>query len=292
MVILMSINWYPGHMAKTKRLMLTDLKNIDIVCEIIDARIPQSSRNKELLEIFKGKRHMLAINRIDQANPEHTAKWASHYRAQGYTVIETDSQKGGFLKRFTDAVAHACADLIERSEAKGQKKTIRIMIIGIPNVGKSSFINRLLGKKSAVAADRPGVTRGKQWFTLEGGFDFMDTPGMLWPKIEDDATGYKLAFTGTIRDEILDIEDLACQLITTLHTVAPNALKTRYGIDSIPDEIPYETLERMAKARGFLMSGGHVNTERMSRVFIDEYRGGKLGRITLELPVKASEHDV
>ena len=190
----MSINWYPGHMAKTRRVMLEDLKHIDMVCEVIDARIPKSSRNPDLNRLCAGKRRMLVLNRADQADPAMTAKWMAYYRAQGYTVLETDSQKGGFLPAFTKSARQCCADLIARLEAKGQTgKSIRIMIMGIPNVGKSSFINRLLGKKAAVAADKPGVTRGKQWFSLPGGFDFMDTPGMLWPKIDTDEMGYLLA---------------------------------------------------------------------------------------------------
>ena len=286
----MSINWYPGHMAKTRRVMLEDLKHIDMVCEVIDARIPKSSRNPDLNRLCAGKRRMLVLNRADQADPAMTAKWMAYYRAQGYTVLETDSQKGGFLPAFTKSARQCCADLIARLEAKGQTgKSIRIMIMGIPNVGKSSFINRLLGKKAAVAADKPGVTRGKQWFSLPGGFDFMDTPGMLWPKIDTDEMGYLLAFTGTIRDEILDLEDLACHLIDVLKVQAPAALVKRYNL---PEEFPeenYETLENMARKRGFLQGGGVCDTERMARVLMDEFRGGKLGRITLESPPVETE---
>ena len=190
-------------MARTRRVMQDDLKNVDMICEILDARIPKSSRNPDLNDLCRGKRRMLVLNRCDQADPAATARWAAFYRGQGLRVLETDSQKGGFTSAFTAAARQTCADLLERQAAKGQSgKPIRIMIMGIPNVGKSSFINRLLGKKAAVAADKPGVTRGKQWFTLPGGFDFMDTPGMLWPKIESDEMGYLLAFTGTIRDNM------------------------------------------------------------------------------------------
>ena len=280
----MSINWYPGHMARTRRLMLEDLKNVDAVCEIVDARIPHSSRNPDLDKLAQGKRRLLVLNRADQADPDKTARWMEYYRAQGLNVMATDSQKGGFLPAFSAAVRTVCADLIRRNEEKGQTgKTIRLMIVGIPNVGKSSFINRLLGRKSAVAEDRPGVTRRKQWYTLPGGFDFMDTPGMLWPKIDDDDAGYRLAFTGTIRDEILDLEDLACRLLVQLEKEAPGAVERRYGI--CPDlSEPYDGLCALGKKRGFVVSGGEINTERMARVLLDEFRSGKLGRITLESP--------
>ena len=280
----MSINWYPGHMARTRRLMLEDLKNVDVVCEIVDARIPRSSRNPDLDRLAQGRRRLLVLNRADQADPEKTAQWMEFYRTQGLIVLATDSQKGGFLPAFTGAVRTVCEDLIRRNEEKGQAgKTIRLMIVGIPNVGKSSFINRLLGRKSAVAEDRPGVTRKKQWYTLPGGFDFMDTPGMLWPKIDDDETGYRLAFTGTIRDEILDLEDLACRLLVLLEQAAPGALEKRYGVTPDTSE-PYEGLCALGRRRGFVVSGGEVDTERMARVLLDEFRSGKLGRITLELP--------
>ncbi len=280
----MSINWYPGHMARTRRLMLEDLKNVDVVCELADARIPRSSRNPDLDRLAQGRRRLLVLNRADQADPDKTAQWLDFYRARGLTVLATDSQKGGFLPAFTAAARTVCADLIRRNEEKGQAgKTIRLMIVGIPNVGKSSFINRLLGRKSAVAEDRPGVTRKKQWYTLPGGFDFMDTPGMLWPKIDDDETGYCLAFTGTIRDEILDLEDLACRLLVRLERAAPGALEKRYGIAPDASE-PYEALCALGRRRGFVVSGGDIDTERMARVLLDEFRGGRLGRITLELP--------
>ncbi len=286
----MSINWYPGHMARTRRLMQDDLKNIDVVCEIADARIPRSSRNPDLDRLARGKRRLLVLNRADQAEPSKTERWVAYYRSQGLAVIVTDSQKGSFLPAFTSAVRTLCDDLIRRNEEKGQiGKTIRLMIVGVPNVGKSSFINRLLGRKSAVAEDRPGVTRRNQWYTLPGGFDFMDTPGMLWPKIEDDETGFRLAFTGTIRDEILDLEDLACRLLALLEKEAPGALEARYGVAPNGRE-PFDALCALGKKRGFIVSGGEVNTDRMARVLLDEFRSGKLGRITLESPPEENGH--
>jgi len=271
-------------MAKTRRLMLEDLKNIDMVCEILDARIPESSRNPDLTQIAQGKKRMLVLNREDQADPAATASWLEFYRGAGYTVMAANSQKGGFIGDFTKGVERCCAELIERNARKGVNRTVKIMIVGIPNVGKSSFINRLLGKKSAIAEDRPGVTRSKQWFNLSGKYDFMDTPGMLWPKIEDDEVGYKLAYTGTIRNEILDLELLACKLLAHLFNGYSQNVIDRYGITAIDTDMPYNTLEEMAKKRGFLLGRGQLDTERMAKVFIDEFRAGKLGRITLELP--------
>lgn len=285
----MSINWYPGHMAKTRRLMLEDLKNIDMVCEIRDARIPESSRNPDLAELAAGKNRMLVLNREDQADPAATARWIHYYKAAGYTVMAANSQRGGFLNGFTKAVESCCAGLLERNAQKGVNRTVKIMIVGIPNVGKSSFINRLLGKKSAIAADRPGVTRSKQWFNLAGKYDFMDTPGMLWPKIDDDATGFKLAFMGTIRDEILDIELLACELLKVLSVSYSESVVKRYGITGINPDMPYDTLEEMARRRGFLLGRGQLDTERMARIFLEEFRSGRLGRMTLELPPQKEE---
>ncbi len=283
----MSINWYPGHMAKSRRLMAGDLKNIDAVCEVIDARIPRSSRNPELDKLCRDKRRIIVLNRADQADPAVTAQWEDYYQKRGFTVIATDSEKGGFGKAFEGAVKKCCADLIARNEAKGQVgKMMRLMIVGIPNVGKSSFINRLLGKKAAVAADKPGVTRGTQWYSLPGAFDFMDTPGLLWPKIESDEIGYNLAFTGTIRDEILDLEDLACRFINVLRNSYADILVKRFNITVSDDEIDYDILQKIAFARSLVLRGNEPDTERAAKMLLTEFRSGKLGRITLETPVK------
>ena len=281
----MSINWYPGHMAKSRRLMSGDLKNIDAVCEILDARIPFASRNPELDKLCRDKRRIIVLNRADQADPEITSAWEAYYKSKGFTVISTDSEKGGFTKDFENAVKKCCADLIARNEAKGQSgKMMRLMIVGIPNVGKSSFINRLLGKKAAVAANKPGVTRGNQWYSLPGAFDFMDTPGLLWPKIESDETGYNLAFTGTIRDEILDLEDLACSLIEKLKSSYNERLVKRYAITMYDDDSNYDILQKIAFARSLVLRGNQPDTERASKTLLTEFRSGKLGRITLEKP--------
>ena len=281
----MSINWYPGHMAKSRRLMAGDLKNIDAVCEIIDARIPRASRNPELDRLCRDKRRIIVLNRADQADPNMTAVWEEFYRKRGFTVIATDSEKGGFGKAFEGAVKNCCKDIIARNEAKGQSgRMIRLMIVGIPNVGKSSFINRLLGKKAAVAADKPGVTRGNQWYSLPGAFDFMDTPGLLWPKIESDEVGYNLAFTGTIRDEILDLEDLACRFINVLRNSYLDILVKRFNITVDEDDIDYDVLQKIAISRSLLLRGNEPDTERASKMILTEFRSGKLGRITLERP--------
>ena len=269
-------------MAKTRRLMLEDLKNIDAVCEIIDARIPCSSRNPDLERISSGKKRMLVLNREDQADPVQTSRWVAFYKEKGYVAISTNSQKGGFMQHFTNAVAQSCGEILQRNADKGVNRTIKIMIAGIPNVGKSSFINRLLGKKSAASEDRPGVTRSRQWFNLMGKYDFMDTPGMLWPKIESDEVGFKLAFAGTIRDEILDSELLDCKFIEMLPDRYYERLVKRYGITAERADNSYDTLEEMAKKRGFLLGRGMLDTERMAKVLIDEFRSGKLGRITLD----------
>lgn len=281
----MKINWYPGHMAKTRRLMIDDMKNVDIVCEIVDARIPVSSRNPDLFEITKNKKRLIVLNRADQADKNMTAKWEKHFKEQGYFVIITDAQHGVGVNVFKTELKKIMAEEIQRNIDKGMVgKAIRVMVIGVPNVGKSSFINRVLGKKSAAAADKPGVTRAKQWFSLGDGIDLMDTPGMLPSKIEDETTGVMLAFTGTIRDEILDIEELACEFIKTITNLDFNIFVKRYNITKEEDEIPYDTLTRMAKARGFLLSRGEYDTERMAKVLLDEFRSGKLGNITLEVP--------
>ena len=279
----MNIQWYPGHMTKTRRMIAEQVKNVDAVCEILDSRIPISSRNPDVDELTAGKPRLVVLNRVDQADPEATKQWAAYFRARGYAVLESDAKGGMGTARFAGAVRELLADKLRAYAEKGMAgRVVRVMILGIPNVGKSSFINRLLGKKAAVAADKPGVTRGKQWFSLPGGFDFMDTPGMLWPKIDTDEMGYMLAFTGTIRDEILDLEDLACRLIVQLETSAPDAVVKRYGITAVDREHPYDTLIEMAKKRGFLAGRNEYDTLRMARTLLDEFRAGKLGRITLE----------
>ncbi len=281
----MKINWYPGHMAKTKRLMQQDIRQIDLICELLDARIPTASSNPDLAALAGQKRRMIVLNRADQADPDKTERWKRYFQGQGLPVIALDSKSGAGYQQLIPQIRQATADWTARNKQKGLKgRSVRIMACGIPNVGKSSFINRVLGRRSAVAEDRPGVTRQKQWFALKGGVELMDTPGMLWPRIDDEETGLMLAFTGAVNDEILDLEELACQLIRALVQAAPGALESRYKIERADPEQPYETLEELARARGFLQARGMCDAERMARTLLDEFRSGKLGRITLQTP--------
>ena len=286
----MNIQWYPGHMTRTRRQMAENLRRVDAVCEIVDARIPQVSRNPDMDEIAGSKPRLLVLNRTDLADPEATKKWAAYYRKQGYAVLTTDAKSGAGVAKFSATVRNLLADKIEQWNAKGQTgKAVRVMVVGIPNVGKSTIINKILGRKSAKAADKPGVTRGQQWFRVEGGLELLDTPGILWPKLDDERTGIYLAVTGAIKDDILDVETLACKLMEILYHHAPQALQARYKIE-LPEDpeafdfFGYELLMRAGRKRGFLISGGEIDTERMARILLDEFRGGKLGRITLETP--------
>ena len=290
----MNIQWYPGHMTKTRRQMAEYIKQVDAVCEVVDARIPQVSRNPDMDEIAAGRPRMMILNRIDLADPNKTAVWAKHFRDQGMAVIQTDSRAGTGTQAFSNAVRTLLADKIEQWNEKGLVgKAVRVMVVGIPNVGKSTFINRILGRKSAKAADRPGVTRGSQWFRVDSGIDLLDTPGILWPKFDDPEVGKRLAFTGAIKDDVLDIEELACYLMEYLGRHYTSVLEERYKIVdrysvSIPEEecdfLGYELLQQAGKRRGFLLRGGEIDTERMARILLDEFRGGVLGRITLEMP--------
>lgn len=282
----MDINWYPGHMTKTRRMIADTLKHCDVVCEIIDARIPVSSRNPDINELTAGKPRVIILNRADQADPKQTKLWSAAFKKEGYFVIETDSKSGRGTERFVEVTMEAVDEVIKRYAERGQAKTIRAMIVGVPNVGKSSLINRITGSKRARAEDRPGVTRGKQWFSVAKGLELLDTPGILWPKFEDKTTGMYLAFTGAIRDEIMDIETLALRLIETLMPQYMDNLIARYKLEPQADELSgLEVMEAMAKKRGCIISGGEVDYFRIANILLDEYRGGLLGRITLE-PLK------
>lgn len=281
----LNIQWYPGHMTKTRRQMEADLKNVDIVVEIIDARIPISSRNPDIDQLTQGKPLLIVLNRADQSDPAMNRAWGALFRAQGHAVLETDAKSGRGVNQFSAAVGEVLKDQIARWREKGQVgRPVRAMVVGIPNVGKSTFINKVARRKSAKASDRPGVTRGKQWVNVDAGLDLLDTPGILWPKFEDEITGIHLAFTGAVKDDVMDVETLAFRLIKLLAQRYPNSLEERYHFTPNPQHEGWELLEQAAKKRGFLISGGEYDLERMARVLLDEYRGGKLGRFTLEIP--------
>lgn len=280
----MNIQWYPGHMTKTRRQMEADLKLVDAVCEIVDARIPMSSRNPDIDSIFGSKPRIIILNRMDLADPKATKAWAAYFKNLGYAVVITDCKSRRGIGDFTPAVRAVLAEKIARNAAKGMNKPVKVMVVGIPNVGKSTLINQISGRKGAKAENRPGVTRGKQWVTVDSGLLLLDTPGILWPKFEDPEVGMMLAYTGAVKDGILDVEELACHLISVLHRRYPQALKDRYKLEAEQGTPGYELLEMAGRKRGFLVSGGEINTERMAKVLLDEYRSGKLGRITFEEP--------
>ena len=283
----MNIQWYPGHMTKTRRQMEEDVKFVDMVAEVVDARIPISSRNPDIDSMVGDRPRMIIFNRADQADPKVTAQWMAWFRQKGYAVLETDAKSGKGVNQFSNVVKQALREKIEAWRAKGQVgRPVRVMVVGVPNVGKSTFINKVARRKSAKAGDRPGVTRGKQWVNIDQGLDLLDTPGILWPKFEDETTGMHLAFTGAVRDEILDSEGLAARLLELLMELYPDAVNSRYKTQfSLEAGLKgYELLEQIGRKRGMLVSGGEVNTDRAASTVLDEYRGGKLGRITLERP--------
>lgn len=277
------LSWFPGHMTKTRRMITAEIANMDAVCEILDARIPLSSRNPDLDELTAGKPRIVVLNRVDQADGAQTRRWAAYFRARGYAVIEVDAKSGAGVKQFAGAVRALLKDKIAAYEAKGQVgRVLRVMILGIPNVGKSTFINKVSGKKSARAEDRPGVTRGKQWVPVDKTLELLDTPGILWPKFEDPEVGVRLAFTGAIRDDVIDTEELAVRLMDYLGEHYPATLTERYKITVEAGDDGFSLLNKAGRKRGFLIAGGEVDTERMSRILMDEFRAGKLGRFTLE----------
>jgi len=280
----MNIQWYPGHMTKTRRQIEADLKQVDAVCEIVDARIPISSRNPDIDAICGNKPRIIVLNRMDLADPAATKAWCAYFRGKGMAVVVTDCKSRKGIADFTPAARTACAEKIQRDQARGMNRPLRVMVVGIPNVGKSTLINQISGRKGAKAENRPGVTRGKQWVTVDASLLLLDTPGILWPKFEDPEVGMMLAYTGAVKDGILDVEELACRLISLLHQRYPQALKDRYKLEAEQGTPGYELLEMAGRKRGFLVSGGEVNTERMAIVLIDEFRSGKLGRFTLEVP--------
>lgn len=280
----MNIQWYPGHMTKTRRQIEADLKQVDAVCEIVDARIPMSSRNPDIDSICGSKPRIIVLNRMDLADPATTKRWAAYFRSKGMAVISTDCKTRKGIADFTPAARLACAEKLERDAARGMNRPLRVMVVGIPNVGKSTLINQISGRKGAKAENRPGVTRGKQWVTVDSGLQLLDTPGILWPKFEDPEVGMMLAYTGAVKEGVIDIEELACRLMELLHKFYPQVLLERYKVEAEAGTPGYELLEMAGRKRGFLLSRGEIHTERMAKVLLDEYRSGKLGRFTLEEP--------
>lgn len=277
-----NIQWFPGHMTKTRRLIEADLKMVDAVVEITDARIPESSRNPILDELVKDKPRIMIMNKCDYADDSATSRWKQYYEKQGIMVIICDCRSGKGINRFLPAVKTLLSELIERRKKRGMiGKALRLMVVGIPNVGKSSFINRMAKTKKTKVGDRPGVTRGKQWVSIDKDVELLDMPGILWPKFDDQEAAQRLAFTGAIKDDVMDVEALARALGELLLERYPELIKARYKIAGEGD-----VLTEIAKARGMLISGGEPDTERAAATLLDEYRGGKIGRITLEqIPV-------
>lgn len=282
-----TIQWFPGHMAKTKRLIKENLKNVDIVIELLDARIPKSSKNPDIASIIENKPVLTLLNKSSIADPSITKKWIASYREAGGHAIAIDCVKNENIKAIGTAVREILKDKIEKNESRGMiGKQLRAMIVGIPNVGKSSFVNRLSKSKKAKVEDRPGVTLNKQWVTTDMGFELLDMPGVLWPKFEDRTTGENLALTGAIKDAILDTEELGAILCSRLMETAPELFSARYKLDAekLAGLEGWQLLEAVGRKRGFIISGGEINTERTALMLLDEFRGCKIGRISLETP--------
>ena len=282
------VQWFPGHMAKTRRLIKESLPLVDAVTELLDARIPMSSRNPELNELTGRKPRIVLLNKCDMADDNITRQWIEYFRSQGQYALAVDCRTGKGLNQYHSLVRQVLADTIRRNEEKGMPgKALRMMVVGIPNTGKSSFINRMAGKNRAKVADKPGVTRSNQWFAIGNGIELLDTPGVLWPRFDDPEVGDKLAFIGSVKDEVMDSETMAVRLIEVLVNGYEDKLTGRYklrNIDDIHQCMPWEILEEIGRERGMLIKGGEVNTERASNMLLEEYRSGKMGKISFERP--------
>lgn len=281
----MNIQWFPGHMTKAQRMIEDNIKLGDAVCEVIDARIPRASRNPDIDRLAAGKPRLVILNRADLADPEITKRWKESFERQGMAVLETDARSGKGVGGFVPAVRRLLADKLREYEAKGQSgRPLRVMILGIPNVGKSTFINKVAGRKAAAAGDKPGVTRGRQWINIDRSLDLLDTPGILWPKFDSQEVGELLAVTNAIKADVIDKETLGANFMLRLRSMYPAAIEARYKFTPDADANGFELLEQAAKKRGFLVSRGEYDIERMANTLLSEYHDGKLGRLTLELP--------
>ena len=279
----MHFQWYPGHMTKAKRMMQENIKLIDLVIELVDARVPVSSRNPDIDEIGKNKARLILLNKADLAEDRWNDAWMEYFREKGFSVVKVNSKKGGGVKSIHSVIQEACKEKIERDRKRGiLNRPVRAMVVGIPNVGKSTFINALAGKSCAKTGNKPGVTKGKQWIRLNKNVELLDTPGILWPKFEDQSVGLKLAFIGSIKDEILQTEELAAELIKFMNQSYPGILEEKYDVTSEDDA--YAMLRAIAESRHCLLKGNELDTEKAAVLLLDDFRGGRLGRLTLEYP--------
>lgn len=279
----MHFQWYPGHMTKARRMMQENIKLIDLIIELVDARVPLSSRNPDIDELGKNKARLILLNKSDLAEDRMNDEWIEYFKSKGYSAVKVNSKKGGGIKSIQSVIQEACKEKMERDRKRGiLNRPVRAMVVGIPNVGKSTFINALAGKACAKTGNKPGVTKGKQWIRLNKNVELLDTPGILWPKFEDQQVGLKLAFIGSIKDEILQTEELSAELIRFLNEQYPGTAEEKYEIEQTED--PYESLHAIAKSRHCLVRGNELDTEKAATILLDDFRGGRLGRITLERP--------
>ena len=283
------INWYPGHMKKTKEMVQNNLKLVDVVIELLDARIPLSSKNPEIDKLAHNKPRVVVLNKSDLSDRAKLNKWISYYQSKGIKAIPVDTLKGSGVNKIVEECKNVTKEKMDALKEKGRKeRAIRVMIVGVPNVGKSSLINKLTGRKSTQTGDRPGVTKGKQWVRLKGNLELLDTPGILWPKFEDQKIALNLAFTSAIKDEILDIDTLGLKFIEKMSDIEPEKLKARYKLDSLGEE-PLETMEMIGRKRGFILGRNELDYTRIAKTVLNEFREGKLGQITLEVPEDIEE---